>query len=182
MSILALDPSLSATGVALLHIADFAPKWDVGTIKCVKSMAPGDRAEYKRITDITTMTGTWIDMMCEGVRPELSVIEAPAFSKNGGMAHERAGLWWHLYGMLVNVGAPILVILPNLRAKYATGKGTAGKDEVMLAAARRYPEASITNNNEADAVVLAAMGARFIGQKIDGLPGTHIAAMKTLTT
>lgn len=112
---------------------------------------------------------------------DMVIIEAPAYSKNIGMAHERAGLWWMLYAAAGAVmhGDP-LVIKPNLRAKYATGNGNAGKDEVMLAASRRYADAPIRNNNEADAVVLAAMGARLAGMEVDSVPKTHAAALKTL--
>ena len=71
---------------------------------------------------------------------------------------------------------------PSCRAKYATGKGNAGKDEVLLAASRRYPHAPIVGNDDADAVVLAAIGARLLGEPVeDSLPKTHLDALAKLT-
>ncbi|GMA22268.1 hypothetical protein GCM10025864_44320 [Luteimicrobium album] len=48
----------------------------------------------------------------------------------------------------------------------------------MLAAViRRHPTVDITGNDEADALILAAMGARHLGHPIDDVPATHLAAM-----
>ena len=62
---------------------------------------------------------------------------------------------------------------------YGTGKGNAGKDEVMLATARRYTnQAEVANNDQADALVLAAMGARHLGAPIEeSLPQSHLRAL-----
>ena len=65
--------------------------------------------------------------------------------------------------------------------KHATGKGNAGKDEVLLAVSRRYPQAPIVNNDQADAVTLAAMGARLLGEPVeDSLPKAHLDALAKL--
>jgi hypothetical protein len=62
--------------------------------------------------------------------------------------------------------------------KYATGKGMIAKDAVLAAVVRRYVGIDVTCNDEADALILAAMGARHLGQPIeDSLPLTHLAAM-----
>ena len=75
----------------------------------------------------------------------------------------------------------MLVVPASSRAKYATGRGNAGKDEVLLAVSRRYPHAPIVNNDQADAVALAAMGARLLGEPIeDSLPKTHLDALAKL--
>lgn len=182
MAIIAVDPSLSATGVAVLSPG---PQWNVHTIKSSSTSNPDAAvASLHRMEQIGMDLHTWISDMTTGGfghgAIELCVIEAPAYSRGMGQAHERAGLWWRLYSTLYYLGAPVLVVLPNLRAKYATGKGNAGKDQVLLAASRRYPGVPMTNNNEADAVVLAAMGARWAGHPIDSLPKAHVDAMKTI--
>lgn len=178
MAILAIDPSLSSTGVALLEPG---PHWSVATIKSSATSNPdAHSAALRRMEGIGMRLNDWVFEQRAEIK--LSVIEAPAFSRGTGSAHERAGLWWRLYALLTSYGAPVLVVLPNLRAKYATGKGTAGKDEVLLAVSRRYQDAPVTNNNEADAVVLAAMGARWDGYAIDSVPKANVDAMKTLVT
>lgn len=184
MIIAAIDSSLSNTGLARLEVTDHGPdtggeRKAVWTTMTVKS-DPAKDTEYhpgqlKRMRLISKQMGLFL------ADADMVVIEAPAYSKNVGMAHERAGLWWMLYAAAGAVmhGDP-LVIKPNLRAKYATGNANASKDTVMLEASRRYAEAPIRNNNESDAVVLCAMGARLAGMEIDTLPKTHLAALKTL--
>ena len=50
-------------------------------------------------------------------------------------------------------------------------------DAEFIAAARRFPDVEVTNNNEADALVLAAMGARHLGRPIDDMPKSHLTAL-----
>ena len=66
--------------------------------------------------------------------------------------------------------------------KYATGKGTASKMEVMAAAIKRYPQFDIANDNEADAVILTAFLARALGRPIEeSLPQANLAALEKFT-
>jgi crossover junction endodeoxyribonuclease RuvC len=186
MLILGIDPSLTATGVAVLcteadiHGHDHGT-WQVTTIRS-KPNGADYRSSLRRMEKIATDLVDWVHiraMQDEG--PDLVIIEGPAFSKNNGMAHERAGLWWRIYERALDYAVPVLIVKPNVRAKYATGRGNAGKDEVMLSASRRYADADITDNNNADAAVLAAMGARYLGEPIEkSLPAGHLAAMKTV--
>lgn len=177
--IVAVDPSLQSTGLAVLGPSQSEPYWAVRTFRSVAQS--NELGNLRRMEKLTGQMRRSIGEMSYGTHLGLGVIEAPAYSKNNGMAHERAGLWWMLFQMLVGHGIPVLVVKPNLRAKYATGNGNAGKDEVLLAASRRYPGVPMTNNNEADAIVLAAMGARYLGVPVDKLPQTHLAAMTTLS-
>src|SRR5699024_11486469 len=50
---------------------------------------------------------------------------------------------------------------------YATGKGNAGKDLVLVTTAATYKQAEVTGNDVADAVVIAAMVSRLAGQPIE---------------
>lgn len=88
------------------------------------------------------------------------VIEAPSYGSPQG-AVDLGGLRWLVLCALVNDGHRVSEVAPGTLKKYATGKGTADKDEVLASVIRRYPAADVSNNNTADAVVLAAMGARF---------------------
>lgn len=178
MTVVAIDISLTATGVA---VRSPDRRWNLATIG-EDSPGPGPRAQLRRMNRVADGTKAFIfDHVAHPADISLIVMEAPAFSRGTGMAHERAGLWWFIYRTWAASLMPILVVEPNLRIKYALGKGVGGKDAVMLAAARRYPDAPITNNNEADAVVLNAMGCRYLGYPIEAsLPATHISAMKTL--
>ncbi|MDN5726076.1 MAG: hypothetical protein L0G99_09135, partial [Propionibacteriales bacterium] len=89
------------------------------------------------------------------------------------------GLWWMIVSQLAVLGVPVVEVAPTSLKKYATGKGNAGKDEVILRSARRYGNAyPCSNNDEADAFILAAMGMRHLGHPIeDGLPQVQVDAL-----
>lgn len=108
---------------------------------------------------------------------DLVVIEGPSFASTSGQQHTRGGLWWSVVDALHWADLPILVIPPTTRAMYATGRGNAGKDEVLAAAIKRYPKWDITGNDIADATILAAIGARLLGHPVDDVPKTHLRAL-----
>lgn len=101
---------------------------------------------------------------------DLVVIEGLAFSSNTGKATERAGLWWRVVEALDARDIPLAVMAPTGRAKYATGNGRAGKDEAMLATARRFPEYAIDGNDTADALTLCAAGYDHLGTPLVQVP------------
>ena len=105
------------------------------------------------------------------------VVEQPAYSQTGGSHHDRSGLWWLIVATLREWGFDVVEVTPGGVKKYATGKGNASKDQVLAAVVKRYPQADITDNNIADAWVLAAMGARALGYEVDSLPQVNLAAM-----
>lgn len=112
-------------------------------------------------------------------RPALIVIEAPTYATSTGSQHDRSGLWWLLVDGF-HRRHDVAEVSPSQRAKYATGVGGgkgANKDAVLAAVVRRYPDVPVSNNNEADATVLFAMGSRHLGHPIDQLPASHLAAM-----
>lgn len=185
MRIIAVDPSLTDTGIAeLLHNPDQLVngepvlRWRVHRVQ-TRAVA-GYPLTRERLLSIRAQVLNWLDWE----QPASAVIlERPALSRQSGMAHDRAGLWWFLYdGLAMRYGAgSVLTPEPNLRAKYVTGKGNAGKDEVMAAVIRRYPSAPVSNNNEADAVAWAAIGARLLGSPIEtSLPAKNLEALRTL--
>ncbi len=104
-------------------------------------------------------------------------IETPAHNQTSGHHHDRSGLWWLVVSGLVPYHKIYEVSTTQVK-KYATGKGNASKAEVMIAAVKRYPEFDITNDNEADAVILAAFLARAVGRPIeDSLPQANLSAL-----
>ena len=111
-------------------------------------------------------------------RPSLVVIEGPAYMSDVGKAHDRSGLWWLITAHLAAAGVPVAEIPPNNVKVYAHGK-VGSKDEVLAAMIHRHPTAGITDNNTADALALAAMGARHLGHPIESraLPQTCLRAM-----
>ena len=169
-----VDPSLTSTGVAILDTED------VLVIETFTVASKGRRDDswpdrWRRIDDAA---GRVVQLVPAGAAV---AIEAPSYgqARQSGV-HDRAGLWWAIYSRIIDAGAPVSPVPPATRARYAAGKGNAAKDAVLAAAVRRYPQAAIANNDEADAVVLAAWLARHLGHPIeDHMPATHLSASKT---
>jgi crossover junction endodeoxyribonuclease RuvC len=93
---------------------------------------------------------------------DLVVVEGLAFA---GFDGERAlaGLWWIIRERLDAWGLPVAVVTPQQLKKYATGVGTSGKDQVLAAVINRWTGVEVRGNDEADALVLAAMGRDWLG-------------------
>jgi crossover junction endodeoxyribonuclease RuvC len=73
----------------------------------------------------------------------------------------------------------VVEVSPTCRARYATGRGNASKDDVLSAVVRRYSGVDVNGNDEADSLVLAALGARWLGCPIDDpMPKANLEAMK----
>lgn len=156
--VIGLDLSLSATGVA-----------GDGWTEVVKP--PAKLRDHSRLR--------WILVgLRDFTRSDLVVVEGPAYGNQGLQRghHERAGLWWMATHDLWARGIPVAVAPPATVKRYATGKGNADKDAVLLAAARRFPWFS-GDNNEADALWLAAAGYDRLGHPLADMPAAHRKAL-----
>lgn len=174
MIVVGIDPSLTGTGIAIIDTED---RLVVDTLTITSKPCP-DTIEgrvqrqariCRQLLDHTLGDQSW--------PPDLAVIEAPAYDSRTGRQHDRSGLWWRIIDRLLEHHVPVVEVTTGGVKKYATGKGNASKDTVLLHVARRYPHVDVQNNNEADALVLAAMGARALGHPVDEMPKAHTAAL-----
>ena len=165
-----VDLSLTSTGIAVVTIDDDGTHRYVNRIQ---SKGGTGATLYDRRERLATITAAV--MAVSG--SNLIVIEGPSFGSVSGSQHDRSGLWWLVVNRLLHGGDTVVEVPPTCRTKYATGAGNLGKDAVLAAAVKRYPEWDITGNDVADAVILAAMGARHLGHPIDNLPQVHLSAM-----
>ena len=171
MRVTGLDLSLTGTGVANLRPNEPT----VGLLRL--SSAPAGDGWPDRFARIQELSDQIVEAVAAGGAPRLVVLEAPAYGSRTGHVHDRAGLWWSAYRR-VSRQCAVVVVPPTVRAKYATGRGNAGKDEVLAAVVRRYPWAEVENNDHADALVLAAMGARWLGEPVEeSLPKAAVEAV-----
>lgn len=162
MNVLGIDLSLNCTGIA---------KVTSGTYRTMPIKRPSGQREWPELRRLRWMVAkVAYEVEQPLVQPwDLVVIEGLAYSRTTGQAMARAGLWWLVVDRIDAFGTPCAVMTPTCRAKYATGKGNAGKDAVMLAVARRFPD-FVGGEDEADAMVLAAAGADHLGQPVAELP------------
>ena len=168
-----VDLSLTSTGIArAVFRGGVMLEPDVRRITSQGKAGASLTERQKRLTRLCAQ------VVDEVASADLVVIEQPAFSRTMGSMHDRSGLWWLVVDTLVKeYGSTIVEVAPTARAKYATGAGNAGKDAVLAAAVKRYPDWDITGNDVADAVILTAMGCRHLGHQIDSLPQIHLSAM-----
>lgn len=169
--VVGLDLSLTATGVATLygerHVTD--------TIRSKGKAADGLLARSQRLHALH------IEILEKVMGADVAVIEQPAYGQTGGSHHDRSGLWWLVVSDLADRDKGVrrfAEVTPQAVKMYATGKGNASKSEVLAAVIKRYPSADVANDNEADAFVLAAIGARLAAQPIEeSLPTANLRAM-----
>jgi crossover junction endodeoxyribonuclease RuvC len=167
-----IDLSLTCTGIAFMANGVLKTHTIVSSGKADASLLE----RHDRMIWILAST----ELYAIGAKPRLVVIEGPSYGSRGGHAHDRSGLWWRVVGAMRRRSVPVVEVPPTCRAKYATGNGRAGKDEVLHAARKRWGYEG-TDYNEADAVILAAMGARHLGcTKDNELPDTHLSAMEKI--
>lgn len=178
-SIMGLDLSLTNTGMVIdrggvttLHRIRTKPE-EFATGPAVKGKASTTWMDrQRRMAHIRQQIINWASA---GL---LVFVEAPSYGSAGSGTFDRSGLWWMVYDALVRAGARVVPVSPSQRMLYATGKGggkDAGKDAVIAAVTRRYPWLDVTDNNVADALVLAAMAMRAAGDPLEE-PGTIPAA------
>jgi crossover junction endodeoxyribonuclease RuvC len=173
VKVVGLDLSLTATGVAVLDTDGV----ETGVVKTTGRKTDSAFQVVKRLQniagDVFRIAGDPFGDDC------LAVIESPGYASQTGSVHERAGLWWKVAGQCVHRGIPVATVTPAALKVYATGKGNATKDVVLASVIKRYSWVDITDNNVADAVVLMAMGARYLGIPIDSpMPQTHLRGLE----
>lgn len=167
--VVGLDLSLTATGLAFIR--PDAP----ASVQTIKSTGAKDASLAQRAE---RLHGLARDILLASLYADVVVIEQPAYNQTGGSHHDRSGLWWLVADSLLPEVDRVVEVTPQAVKKYATGKGNASKDEVLAAVVRRYPDIDVANNNEADALVLAAIGSRLAGYPIEeSLPAAHLDSL-----
>lgn len=152
MRIVGIDPSLTRTGVAVLDQGVCLP-WVFSQPTSGKRSATLDE-RAGRIEAIT-----WnVTAPADGA--DLVAIEAPPFNLPGGSTWDRAGMWWNIVGRLIRQNVPVVEVYPTTRAKWATGRGDAGKDAVQREVEEMWG-LRVRNDDEADALALATMAAQW---------------------
>jgi Holliday junction resolvasome RuvABC endonuclease subunit len=167
VNVVGLDLSLTSTGVAGTTCGDV---W-TARIRPPAKLTGHDRLNYIR--------RTILDFYLPGVA--LVVVEGPSLRSPGKYAHESAGLWWLVTHSLWRAKTPTAIVPPNNRAQYATGLGDANKREVIASVAELFPWFNVGRRpglaDEADALVLAAMGCDWAGEPLVVVPAKHRAAL-----
>lgn len=154
-SIYGIDLSMVSTGVARIRTDLIVTTNTIGSVG-------------KRADELSTRSRRITNLADEIVRPVISdeavlvVIESPSYGSTGASSWDRAGLWWLVVTKLNAHNIAVALCAPATRAKYATGSGQADKAAVAAAASKLFPDTEIGNSDEADALILAHIGASYL--------------------
>lgn len=174
-----IDLSLASTGVARMTVDEAGGTWRTWQVAS-PSRGRDLTAQRPRILDAADRVTAAVCLASVESTPDLAVVEGPAFGSVTSGAHDLAGFWWEVVGRLVDLGVPIAVMSPSSLKVYATGDGSprTKKAHIVRAVQQTYPGA-LTNgvHDVADAVVLAAAGARWAGAAVDCLPDLRVRAL-----
>jgi hypothetical protein len=167
--VVAFDLSLTSTGVADRN----------GTRRIIPKSTGCERlAEIRDAVLFASHKGRW-GVNAPSDPPDLVVIEGYSYA-SGNKAHDVGEMGGVVRLALYEAGIPFEVVSPATIKMFATGKGNASKDDVLLAAVRRlgYEGGS---KDEADALWLYALTMHALGAPIATVPAAHLKALKALT-
>ncbi|RFZ15037.1 hypothetical protein VIMS_02467 [Mycobacterium marinum] len=179
-----IDPSLTSTGIAILRGGRPVLLRSVGTTPDVKDWD-------HRVSRITRQCWNVVRLIESKGRPDLAMVEAPLTFDTGGDAYDRYALFVELMRQLQHWKTPTVVVNNLTRCKWATGKGGKSSKEItrgqhkreVLAAVRKTWEpwaAHIANDDIADGLTLAEIGARRVGDPLHfPLEPRNVRAMQT---
>lgn len=169
-TVVGIDPSLTGTGVAILGHPKNATNPNVPTLTTVKSTNQGptfaDREKRiaRQIRDIWAAFPPLV---------RLVVIEGlPLVNPRPSADYQdRSALIIALGARIQNAGLPLVTVNLSTLKLFAAGNGHAKKPEMIAAMKSLWPHADIgKDDNRADALGLATMGAMHLGWHEPELP------------
>ena len=143
ISILALDPSLTATGLVVLRLSleDGAWTWHVAHAECVRT-EPDARSRHLYQAD---QDGQRVDRIASALlatidhhRPALAATEAPAGSQHAISAKALGLAYGCVRAACVSRRLPVLTVQAHEARIAATGSKGASKDDVGAAMSTRF--------------------------------------------
>lgn len=161
MNILGIDPSLTSTGLC----------WGDDKFTSISSSEKGPR----RLVDYRN----WIQDYLYEEKIDYVCIESYSFSSRNSHAHALGELGGVIRVLLYELNIPYADIPPTSRSKFATGKGNAGKSEVVSSVSARtgIVWSGKGADDMCDAWVLRQMGLFHFGQSEIKWPESHVAAL-----
>lgn len=182
MIVVGIDPSLTGAGLAILR--------DGGPVLLRSLPTPTDIKDWDhRVRRITRQTWQIVRAIESKGRPDLVLIEAPLTFGTDGDAYDRYALFVELVRQFQAWKTPIVVVHNLTRCKWATGKGGKSSKDLTTKQHKREVTAAvratwkpwaghITDDNIADALSLAEIGARYLGEPLHFPPARrHIEIM-----
>lgn len=166
--VIGLDLSMTSTGVATIRLDYLTEGTLIETRAITSKPAPiAERTANVRARRLGNIVRS-IRGDVQRVVPDIAVIESPVPNrkmKTAGLL-ERGAIYWGTLSMLDEHGIEIIEVAPRERALYATGDGAADKMSVAASIVAEHGR-EFPTDDEADAFVLAMIGARLLGKTLD---------------
>jgi crossover junction endodeoxyribonuclease RuvC len=110
------------------------------------------------------------------------VIEGYSFASRNSQAHSIGELGGVVRLLLHDLGIPYVEVPPTVRAKFATGRGNAGKNEVVSAVSARTGIVwdGAGGDDRCDAYILEEMGRAVLGRQRHDWPAANLAALEKI--
>ena len=161
MNILSLDLSLTSTG--------YCHNGETGVISVDKT-GPHRLWLIKRKVE---------DLIIE-FSIDVVAIEGYSFASRNSQAHSIGELGGVIRLLLWELGRPVVVIPPTCRAKFATGKGNASKNEVIssISAKTGLVWSNPGADDKCDAWIMEEMVLARLGSPRFDWPATHVSGLE----
>jgi Holliday junction resolvasome RuvABC endonuclease subunit len=164
-TVVGIDLSMNSTGIARI-------KDGLGECTTIKS---GTKKGYHRLEFMST------EVVRHAQGADLVLIEEIPWGAKSANSLQMAGNWYVCTHALWKAGIYFVVVNLTYLKKYATGRGSGiRKEEVGYAAIKRYPGVDIRDNDQADALILAAMGTDWLGHPIAPVPQANRAVLASI--
>ena len=111
--------------------------------------------------------------------PDVIAIEGYSFASRNSQAHSIGELGGVIRLLIWELGIPLIVVPPTCRAKFATGKGNASKNEVISSVSARTGIiwANPGADDKCDAWILEEMVLARFGKAKHQWPEAHLSAL-----
>lgn len=144
MKILAIDGSLTATGMAVVELRE---GWQMCRDVAFVATEPDAKAKHTyqadkdglRVDDLVDVLLSMLDMH----RPDVVAVESPAGSQHANSAKALGLVYGAIRGTLRARGLVPIMVQAHHAKKAATGDQHATKDAVVAAMRARFPEADL---------------------------------------
>ena len=164
MIIASIDPSLTGTGITVL---------DNGRpvlLRKIKS-SPDGKSDTDRAARVVALRHLIVQTI-RPYKPDIIIIEGPAYNSTLGSACDRNALWHYLvheFGVAGKIrGEHYAGVPPKTLKRFVTGNGNADKKLIVPEVQSWFPEfrCELRDDNVADSTGLAVLGAVRFGDPI----------------
>ncbi|ABW88462.1 RuvC-like resolvase [Mycobacterium phage Hail] len=179
-TVVGLDLSLTSAGIAVVSDDRQADRMGVAWpwhLRCCGETGSKDDDYRRRSRRVRRQSAAVMRLLEPAGHIDLAVIEGPIYGGNFMPSYfDRAALFHAVYGALDSRKVPIAVISPTAGHVFTTGKGSLPKDPkrlkgLILDSVRALvPDVHVANDDIADALGLAFMGAMSLGVRMPFRP------------